>query len=511
MCFDDRQNNRIRVSPANKRLGALALSCAHLACLRVLERVKRRRLNITSACCRLRPTTSLRRSRHTSGCTAKMDLSLLSLPDDALLAVLAYLPPRDLFRCRVACRRLRDLCVHADLWRPVRLEDGGIIRAALRLVPCLAGIDVWCTSRDLELTASVLSTSSCVVNKLVIRVWDDASLAWATAIVERMCALGGLRSLHLKMQYEMPTEPLPPLMRMLYAMRQLRELHLYIDAWLFEAAWPGDGRAFLTTLKYEAVVAAENMLESLLATHAATLEEVDFGFSEVPVPLLAKLPRLRHLTYVPAKICIDHLPQLHALFPRLETLNLSDISEEPFFPPQLLDLLRKSSKLRSIALGLPAVNPVAPLVALGQSPSAPYIKSLELSCNSLDLVETVLPLFPSLQTLVANARPSDQFLQGISPKSAPSLTLLSIICGDHGSCHHASLHRPAILDLLTRNTALHLLPWSEHFKVPTSCDCEFCLLGCHAELKGRSWSDGKRPRFASHARRAGCFSDCTRI
>ncbi|XP_034244700.1 uncharacterized protein LOC117647185 [Thrips palmi] len=51
-----------------------------------------------------------------------MDLSLLDLPDDALLAVLAYLSRAELLGCRVVCRRLRDLCLHRHLWKSAAID-----------------------------------------------------------------------------------------------------------------------------------------------------------------------------------------------------------------------------------------------------------------------------------------------------------------------------------------------------------------------------------------------------
>ncbi|XP_034231511.1 uncharacterized protein LOC117639745 [Thrips palmi] len=67
---------------------------------------------------------------------------LLFLSDDTLLAVLAYLPIRELFSLRTVCRRLRDLCVKRDLWRHARVEGKGLVRAALALAPCLGLLDV---------------------------------------------------------------------------------------------------------------------------------------------------------------------------------------------------------------------------------------------------------------------------------------------------------------------------------------------------------------------------------
>ncbi|XP_034233208.1 uncharacterized protein LOC117640623 [Thrips palmi] len=123
---------------------------------------------------------------------------LLALPDDALLAVLAFLPPRQLLSCRVLCRRLRDLCLHPDLWRRVRVlrwKDHDLWRSAFRLAPCLRELDI--SGNHLRGAASEVSRTSCVVAKLTLSVATTHEVTFATAIVEKVSALGGLEQLVL--------------------------------------------------------------------------------------------------------------------------------------------------------------------------------------------------------------------------------------------------------------------------------------------------------------------------
>ncbi|XP_034231883.1 uncharacterized protein LOC117639923 [Thrips palmi] len=123
-----------------------------------------------------------------------MDQSLLlALPDDALLAVLAFLPPRQLFDCRVLCRRLRDLCLHADLWRRVRLSSrDSTLRAALRLAPCLREVNLYYTGE----TDPEPEVTACVVARLKLFV-SNLSVARASAAVLKQSRLGGVKELVL--------------------------------------------------------------------------------------------------------------------------------------------------------------------------------------------------------------------------------------------------------------------------------------------------------------------------
>ncbi|XP_034236873.1 uncharacterized protein LOC117642626 isoform X2 [Thrips palmi] len=248
-----------------------------------------------------------------------MDRSLLDLPDDALLAVLAYLGPLDLMTCRPVCRRLRDLSLHRSLWRDARLKIRGeaLPIAALRLAPCLAELDV---SQGMELAASALSDSACVVASL--RLGDDGSGDgyYAREVLQRVANLGGLKKLELDFSslelnksrpvfmhvddwniphnsWEMPDS----LLELVYNL-DIGELTLVCSAPLIPTPFwvrAGHARPCLTNLLYLGIgfYEVDYFLEYLLQTHASTLTYVGLPPQYFSLPTLLGMPKLQSVSF----------------------------------------------------------------------------------------------------------------------------------------------------------------------------------------------------------------------
>ncbi|XP_034256617.1 uncharacterized protein LOC117654269 isoform X2 [Thrips palmi] len=444
----------------------------------------------------------------TSTSAPMMDESqtLLALPDDALLAVLAFLQPRQLLRCRPVCRRLRDLCLHPQLWRTVKVlkDDKGLQCAALRLAPCLRLLQVASPS-SANLEAAVYSTT-CVVSEFHVTLEEESGQAFAVAALQLFSALGGLRKLAVAFKYRIASIETTPLLRVAYSLKHINQLTIGFASHLLSPEplpWP-EQRSSLTALQYiTGSVTADPFLGLLLRTHATTLEEVAFdgALEELPVALLVNMPRLRSLDCRSQ----DGVSQLQAL-PSLESISLY-VHDDGAWSPGVLDYLRQAPKLRSVTFEGPQahIDIVAPLRALAESPCANTLQSLSLHCklDMFELVASTPPQFPSLQTLelhIKDAGPFDTFLRAVSSSTAPCLTELRLA---PGGCPHAFLHGPALLDLLARNPRLHFRILSAALR---SCACQWCAWGCHVELRGTAL----RRAFAGHARTTDCPKDCFR-
>ncbi|XP_034256459.1 uncharacterized protein LOC117654243 isoform X2 [Thrips palmi] len=431
---------------------------------------------------------------------------LLAMPDDALVRVLALLPPREVFRLRLVCRRLRDLSLHPDVWRSVSLRGGdqGLLQAALRLAPCLRKVSL--RSPHLQAAACTVCNSKCVVTDLKLSVQNETDAAWATAIVQRLSTLGGLREITLLLNPAAP-DALHPLLRMVYCVQDLRVLRIRINSDMSELPpllSDLEPRPSLTTLHYEGA-ASDPFLCFLLRTHAATLEDVDLYLKDgLPTSLLKSLPRLRSLTCFPT----DDLSQLKSL-PNLETLGLLDLEVQDAPCPGTVDFLLQGPRLRHVEFHLKPNRPIvgaALLEALAQSPSAPVLERLSLKGVGEWPVAAALHRFPSLQALalVLDAMPSDDFFRAVSPASTPRLATLQLV--PHG-CPHAWLHDPAVQDVLARNAGLHLR-LSGPPTLEDDCACRWCLWRCHRdELRTHA---GLQSAFSAHTRRPGCPRDCRR-
>lgn len=427
-----------------------------------------------------------------------MDASMLSLPDDALLSVLEYLPPRMLFTCRAVCRRLRDMCLHPHLWRCVQLETGGVLLAALRLAPCLGAINF--EGLNASLTDECIKTA-CIVEELDLFVHNDSAVMFASAIVKKFSTLGGLRKIKIELLGLGTGErDLPALVQEVLSVANLRELRVFTPTPL--TVLPStDSTPSLKSLYYGgACFNVDPLLEWLLRTHTLTLEHVSLRTSSLPVSLIKGIAGLRSLSCFVS----EDLAKL-ATLPNLDTVDLWDFAVEDF-PSEAVHFLLQAPHLRSVTLPLPTKHPMAPLLAL----AGHRIETLELRCASavVDLVASALHLFPALKNFtLSRCKPSNYFLKSVSCTSLPHLSSLTV--WSRHSCPHAWLHDPAVQDLLVRNPLLHLrVPKGE--SIPEGCDCPWCLWGCHATPGFRANACGGFA-FSSHSRRAGCPRGCFQV
>ncbi|XP_034252554.1 uncharacterized protein LOC117652031 [Thrips palmi] len=290
---------------------------------------------------------------------------LLSLPDDALLAVLAFLPARTLFACRVACRRLRDLCLHRHLWRSVCVESLGVLRAATAaLVPCIGRISL---DVPLRSTAALLKDTACVVRALELAVQNSQDAALASTLLSEVSAVGGATEIVLLIKCRRPNA-LQPLLKAVWDRRGLLTLDVTNNSRRpLPSDWcEADGVPSLTRLRYDSP-SADPFLELLLRTHAATLQHVELHrLEDVPASLLASALQLRSLKCSPC----EGLSKLVDL-PDLSSIDLSHESylnchcleaESAAFPRGTLAFLTEASHLRSVTLCVSTEDSEAPLL-----------------------------------------------------------------------------------------------------------------------------------------------------
>ncbi|XP_034244642.1 uncharacterized protein LOC117647171 isoform X2 [Thrips palmi] len=424
---------------------------------------------------------------------------LLSLPDETLLAVLAHLAPRELFNCRVVCRRLRDLSLHRSLWQAAVVKDKGLLRAALNLAPCLGKIS---PRLPLETIASFMPSTTCAVANLGITVHNESDAAQATIILLKLSALSGVRSLNLENRCP-PGQSLSTLLNATHNVIGLRKLSIqnYSQESLSVAWCDLKTRPSLTKLLYSSNL-SEPFLHLLLETHAATLQEMClFCRNDQVGTLLAQIPNLRSLTCFPSND-LSHL----AVLPDLQSIHVMSLSEA--YPPGALEFLRGASNLRSVKI----TNNFSsePALALAESPSASQIESLTITTilsETLALVVPVLCKFSSLTSLSMNSIEFDcvNFLRAMCWTSLPCLTTLKIPF-PREICLHSWLHGPAVQGTLIRNPRLHIRDRTAS-TTAEDCSCQWCQWGCHELLR----ESDKPKAYASHSRGPECPADCYRV
>lgn len=419
--------------------------------------------------------------------------------------MLAFLEPRELFSCRRVCRRFRDLGLHPHLWQSVRLTawNKSLLCASLRLAPCIR--EVTLCDRDLKDTATAIFSGKCVITRLRMNVVASANELLATSILNVVSSLGGLRALHLDIQYLSPYKT-NPLFRVVYGLENIHVLKITIARRPapLSVSWP-ECEASLEKLHYTSP-SNDGFLQLLLEAHATTLTEVRLLLPQsvhLPVATLTMMPQLRSFT------CYVHDSMSHLL----ACSKLSDVHLKYFataIPPGALEFLRLAPSIQSLTLETTHKErpdrPDAPILALYGSYCADRLKHLKLS--GAPAVEPVADSFsfPSLESLTLHMEPSDIFLRAISPVTVPRLTLLELVPSAPKHWLHGFMHDPAVMDLLGRNPSLHLRPNWDKFDFE-ACNCRWCSWGCHSEFK---WKDGVRRAFALHSRVAGCPKDCCR-
>lgn len=131
-----------------------------------------------------------------------------ALPDEVLLQVLALLDVRQVLAVRLVCRRLRDLAMHADLWRRRSLDTYfhpvGVVKAVLRLAPCL-GVLHLSGDTGLSRCGVLAATTQCAVSHLklhllVLEHCEDVVHVVAALVLRNQVALGRLRCLTMQVR-----------------------------------------------------------------------------------------------------------------------------------------------------------------------------------------------------------------------------------------------------------------------------------------------------------------------
>ncbi|XP_052132408.1 uncharacterized protein LOC113203046 [Frankliniella occidentalis] len=420
------------------------------------------------------------------------------LPDDVLITVLQFLDVEDVLACRLVCKRLCGLALDQYVWRHRSLaDDHPRAGAVLLLAPCLKMLTV--TGRVPTLAAT---TTGCAVESLELRSRDadPFSPAEYSLAVLKQEALGRLRRLKVAgMDRGVSTGP-DVLARTIASCSGLESLEVL--GWLPELSRPivrGPSAPSLTRFHCLANERAASFVYSILASHAPTLEEVstgtDFPFQEtVTAKFLAKLPRLRSLR------CENPIGGLEAV---AASPTLCEVSFELY--PEDLDqfnilqqFLHRAGHLRSVHLsncaeGLFTDVLFAEVVeALLAGPSR-HLERLALQgFKEVRPLLLALPLLRSLHHLDLDAEPDEDVLKGITPATAPALTLLELGQLPVGQCPHAWMHGPAVQAMLRQNPSLHILLRLNTFSIMCDpLDCGSCGLACHQEVRW-GWEEERK-------------------
>ncbi|XP_026277407.2 uncharacterized protein LOC113205849 [Frankliniella occidentalis] len=435
------------------------------------------------------------------------------LPDDVLLALLQYVDAKDVFACRLVCKRLCGLALHPDVWRRRCIEvlsslhedDCSWKCAALGLAPCLGALKVGLPSRTC--VARNLKKTSCEVAKLSLDFWDDA-IADARAPIGRQVRLGRLSHLSLFFfdchrecgAFLLKLPVFAPDLQTLAVSGNLDVGHHMVgaDTQRFHNVYKaGERLAQLRHFDWRVNGLNEGFGSFLMFLFATSLEEVSFS-SYLGAPYvnvlsterserLAGMPNLRVLS-CPALPGLEAVAACGSL--REVTLYVMRMTHPDY--PGAAAFLRGAVQLRKVTLQYrpgadsPADAGVDLVAALGASGRS-QVESLVIDNDrvqdfpQLDPLLSALPSLPALQHLEVDvdAVPGE-LLQGITPVTAPALRSLRLRV--YSRCIHAWMHADAIRKFLAMNPCVQLLL----LRRPKYCDggvpCTVCALGCQHRI-----------------------------
>ncbi|XP_026280113.1 uncharacterized protein LOC113207675 [Frankliniella occidentalis] len=445
--------------------------------------------------------------------TQSSNLSIEQLPDDVLLGIMWHLDLEDIFTCRLVCKKLGALALHPDVWRHRGLHlpypDDNFVWACpvLRLAPCLEWLVVELPTEGCQLAYTM---TRCAVSFLNLDVRRGGSMH-AAAMIRNQEALGRLRNLEISMPRSASAVLLGAvalasgLEKLTVTALPSRATSIMLSVLQHRAASTPSLKCF----NVDITAKAESFVHFVLASHAATLEDVNLNvcshlsdvscsYSDGTVPLLAGIANLQ-------KLECPLLPGLGALAASesLTTL-IINVCESPERRAVVgaWQLLRRSKQLRDVTLhfSVPLDSGLAdvggePLVRALVSSGPSRLESLTMSTSDrfdspekclwlLEPVLGMLPLLPALRSLhVVDA--SDELLSRITPDTAPALERLVLepYSREH-VCAHGWLHRDAVKKLFAGFPSLRLIVPS----VPKNCPgdyCNACALGCDCDL--REW------------------------
>ncbi|XP_052120081.1 uncharacterized protein LOC113218339 isoform X2 [Frankliniella occidentalis] len=448
------------------------------------------------------------------------------LPDDVLLEVMQHLDLPALFTCRLVCKRLGFLALHPCAWRRRRV-DYGLRRwtcPVLRLAPCLESLELRVSSPGCHKLLS--ASTKCRVSELELDVESRRAASHACRIIRNQDDIGGLWGLTVVFKNCAPGDEAAAL---LAAASLCGPEELIVNFFGYKS---GPSRTSRTSVDSPVVHDTESrsplkrfsascfcpqlepVCNSILATHAHTLEQVLVGSAKVEsasggtsymtsvAPLLAGMPNLQDLE------C--------PLLPGLEAVAACDSITRVFLDMvpntaravrSAAEFLRRAKHLRDVTLEycghLDGHLGVDLVLALASGRSRATVESLTFYLG--DLVDVLLPsllrALPSLPALrlLEVDDDSDELLLGITPDTVPVLESLRILNFGYSPCAHRWLHRDSVNVLLSANPSLLLCPsYSDMFCPIDSGDeandsdsssdsfdvtpCKACAMGCHQGL-----------------------------
>ncbi|XP_026280139.1 uncharacterized protein LOC113207699 [Frankliniella occidentalis] len=443
------------------------------------------------------------------------------LPDDVLVMTMKkYLGVEDVIGCRLVCKRFAALALHPDVWRGRRIDRRyPHIRAkrysttVLHLAPCLEFY-----STDM---VPALITTRCAISELRLRVAKEGFIAAEYALaVRNQEALGRLKSLHLEYYSQCYSQVTggDALMSTLALCCGLETLEISSSVpRTLRPVVHGPSSASLKTFKCELIRNSASFVNTILAAHASTLENVDLEVSyqslferyncwnsDDTARLLAGTPKLRWLVS-------SVLPGLEAVAvaarETLRILGLDFIAKDQPAVTEAARTLRKATKLKNVSLTFrdddddDSSRPdfCGEVIEAIASPSIDYL--LLRGCPPMEALARKLPGLPALSLLVVCTPLDDELdklLLAITPHAAPALRTLQLESHDDNYCTHAWMHRDAVSTVLTANPLLHI-----QVKYTTMCEedvCPACSLGCHKDddETAENWELGVHLQLFSH-------------
>ncbi|XP_026285045.1 uncharacterized protein LOC113211025 [Frankliniella occidentalis] len=418
------------------------------------------------------------------------------LPADVLVAVMQFLPVKDVLACRLVCKELADLALCGDVWRHRQLAgDHSRASAVLRLAPRLDEVFVH------RRTLLAMTTTKCAVSKLTLLAdlsWfycsarHDARFPLYAEAVRNQEALGRLRQLTLRSDMRLMNQKKIKADVLVSALATCSGLKkLTIDTVELQTDKPVTAGPIRPSLEFFRCRATDDnsvsFVNTMLAGHGATLEEVDIISSgplwfkkpvdwadASPAHLLAAMPNLRTLR------CDMTMPGLEAVAActTLRALWLGACESEWGDGVAAIEgaseLLRRADQLREVGLDRRceafSLSPDVGRTLLEALASSGKSQVERLSLVAFLDVRPLLSALPSLPALRTLAVVNTDFLEELMefpPEGIP--------------CIHSWIHSDEVKAALLSNPSLHILLQGRY-----DCDqedCESCQRYCHQEIK----------------------------
>ncbi|XP_026290566.1 uncharacterized protein LOC113215177 isoform X1 [Frankliniella occidentalis] len=446
-----------------------------------------------------------------------------TLPDDVWLLVLEKLMrstvDRDIFNCRLVCKRLAVLVLHPSLWRGRTLRGVSsppvCACPVLRLVPCLEKMLLHLPEEGCRQWS--YASTRCAAAKLAINV--NKGTSYAAAVICRQEMLGRLKRVVVYFDPDADDGALSEVSVLLGTLASTSRLErLCVVVYAAKKPMPTTPAPFLasTTVasslrKFRCTLSPlfEPFVRFILSEHAATLEKVDLGESDSSLAFSSTAPLLAGVTNL-SKLTCSCLPGLEVLATcktlRVLELNVHTRSLNRQTVAGVAKLLRRAEHLREVKLEYwPAVRSVADvgadLVSALAASGRSRVETLLIynyilrpdGVENAPLLQVVARALPSLSalrrlSLEENATNLDDLLLAITPDVAPSLQRVELkLMGK--DCAHSWLHCDTVKTVMSVNPSLHLL--LHDYVVKRYCTdneerCQACKLECHEEIMARS-------------------------